>query len=157
MPIGAGFAPAGTSPAGYGVPDSAPALVNGILPDQITGRTQPGRLIDPISKSYVYTSDGRVIGVGLAQQQVQLAVTTLLGSSVIASLGMDRSKLQEQGSNLLQTVTGIVTDAFAPIVAQNIASLSSVAISQSPCNPDRAVILIKWVDLTTNTEKTTEV
>lgn len=147
MPLGAGFAPAGFAPAGYGQPDPAATPVNAILPDALTGLPQPGRLIDPTTGSYQFTSDGRLIGVSRAQQLVQLAVRTLLNSSALSSLGVDFSKLKEQGPNFQAQVTNIVTNAFAPIVNQEIVALVAVTATQYPNIPDRVTILIKWRDL----------
>jgi hypothetical protein len=86
---------------------------------------------------------------------VQLAVSTIRGSAVVSTLGMDKSRLQEKGSNLQQTATSVVTDAFAPIVSQKLVALKSVDVQDYPGAPDRAVITIQWTDLTTGQEATT--
>lgn len=155
MPIGAGACPAGTSFAGYGLPDLSAAPNHATLPDAKTGLPQTGRLLDPTSQSYKFTADGRVIGQSTGQQLVQLAVKTIVGSSVIANLGMDRSRLQEKGANFAQTVTSVVTDAFAPIVSQGLVTLNSVDVQDYPNIPDRSVVTIKWTDNSTGQEHDT--
>lgn len=156
MPIGAGLAPAGTSSAGYGVPDTAHTPVNGVLPDALTGLPQPGRLINPATGSYLFTADGRVQGVSRAQQLVQLAMSTIAGSSALPSLGHTLGQIQEKGVDLLSAVTAAVTTAFAPIVSQGLVTLNSVDVQDyTTQTPDRALILVKWTDNTTSTQHVT--
>jgi hypothetical protein len=156
MARGVGFAPVGASLVGYGTVTTAPAPTsNAVLPDAITGLPQPGRLLNPATQSYQFTSDGRMVGQSRAAQLVQLAMSTIRGSAVVSTLGVDKSRLQEKGANLQQTATSVVTDAFAPIVSQKLVALKSVDVQDYPGAPDRAVITIQWTDLTTGQEATT--
>lgn len=159
MPLGAGLAPAGTSAAGYGVPDTAPITSTEILPDPVTGLSQPGRGFTQTAPggplTYSFTADGRIAGMAQVPQLVTLAMKTVLGSAVNSNLGLSTASLQEQGANLAQQVQAVVTAAFAPIVAQKLVTLDSTSVVQLPDNPDRAGILVQWTDLTTNTQRTT--
>lgn len=149
MPIGAGGAPAGTSAAGYGVPDKAFVPNNAILPDLRTGVAQTGRAIDPTTKSYTFTSDGRLRGVGTVPQLVQLALSTIRGTSVIPTLGQTFMQIQEKGSDFAGRVTNAVNVALADLVKQQLVQIVSVTVQQPPSNPDAGLGLIKWIDLTT--------
>ena len=98
MPLGAGQSPAGGSAAGYGLPDTGTVPINAILPDPSTGLPQTGRFLNPVTKDYEFTSDGRVVGTPTARQLVQLAVRTTLGSSCLPTLGFDQTGLDEKGN-----------------------------------------------------------
>lgn len=157
MPIGAGAAPAGTSAAGYGVPDAAFAPVNAILPAVRTGLPQTGRAIDPASKSYVMQVDGRLQGMATVPQLVGLAVTTIRGSSCLPTLGQTFSQIQEKGTNFVQQVTAAIQTALAGLIANKQVSLGVVSIVQSPTTPDTAIVQFTWTDLTTGLQSTTNI
>jgi hypothetical protein len=155
MPTGAGFAPAGTSGAGYGVPDKATVPNNALLPDVRTGLPQTGRNIDPVTKSYTYTADGRIQGVGTVRQLVQLALITIRGSAVIADLGQEFGQIQEKGPNYIQQVTAAANRALASLVRAKMVQVVSVVVRDLVSNPDAGTCELKWRDLTTNTFVTT--
>jgi hypothetical protein len=149
MPIGAGGAPAGSSAAGYGVPDRAFVPNNAVLPDLRTGFSQTGRAIDPTTKSYSFTSDGRLRGVATVPQLVQLALSTIRGTAVISTLGETFTQIQEKGSDFAARITNAVNLAMADLVKQVLVQVVSVTVQQPPSNPDAGIAIIKWIDLTT--------
>ena len=158
MPIGAGACPAGTSAAGYGVPDKAFTPNNAVLPDVRTGLPQTGRAIDPVKKSYFFAADGsgRLQGQATVPQLVALALTTIRGSDAIP-LGQTFSQIQEKGANYAQRVTAAVQLAFADLVKQNLAQVVSVSVQTPPSNPDAGLGLVKWIDLTSGVVNTNNI
>jgi hypothetical protein len=157
MPTGAGYAPAGTSSAGYGVPDSAAVPNNAILPAILTGLPQTGRSINPQTGDYVFTTDGRLMGMDTVPQLVILALTTTLGSSVLPTLGQAFTLIREQGPNFSQQLTATVNAALADLVRRKFVAVKSVTVQQPPSNPDAGTCLVKWTDLTTGLSYTNTV
>lgn len=149
MPIGAGYAPAGTSAAGYGVPDAATVPNNAVLPDLRTGLPQTGRFINPKTGDYVFTADGRLMGMDTVPQLVLLALMTTLGSSAIPGLGEEFSKIQEKGPSFLQQITSKVNSALADLIQRKFVKVNSITVQEPPSNPDAGTCLIQWTDLTT--------
>lgn len=151
MPIGAGFAPGGSVSAGYGVPDSAHVPIKAIFPDLRTGLPQTGRYINPVTKDYRFTSDGRYYGFGTVPQLVFLALTTVRGSCCIKSLGQTFTQIQEQGTSYPQQLSAAVSSALSSLIRAGLVQLVSVTTQQLPSNPDAATNKIVWRDLTTGT------
>jgi len=149
MPIGAGGCPAGSSSAGYGVPDSAAVPNNALLPLPANGLPQTGRALNPTTKSYSFTTDGRVVGCPTVQQLVQLALTTIFNSSAQAGLGSKLSLIQEKGSDYGQQVTAAITDALADLVKDKLVQIVSVTVLQPSSSPDAGIAVLQWIDLTT--------
>lgn len=157
MPIGAGLTPAGSSSAGYGEPGSGALPNNAILPDTQTSFPQTGRYLNPATKDYEFTSDGRLYGMGTVEQLVQLALTTTLGSSCLATLGETFTLIQEKGSNYQQQVASAVGNSLADVVNRNLVQVISVTVQEPPSNPDAGFCRVVWTDLTTGLEFTTVV
>lgn len=153
MPLGAGRCPAGTSAAGYGVPDAGTSPTNALFPDQRTGLPQTGRLINPSTGDYVFTADGRTQGTSTAAQLVYLAIKTARGSaamspSSLAPLGLDLSKASEQGPDFERQISAAFSAALAPIVKMGIITI--IGLTWQPVdNQDAAAPLLKWKDRTT--------
>lgn len=154
MSRGAGFCPAGCSPAGYGTPDVIGPPNTVILPDPVTGLPQTGRFIDPVTKDYVMTADGRLQGMPTVRQLVQLVVQTTFGSSAMPSLGIDFSSVREKGDGFLQRVTAVLTNAMAPIVSQGLVRVDNVTVLNTT-NPDGVNAYMNWTDLTTGQPQAT--
>ena len=148
MPIGAGLAPAGLAAAGYGVPDTTTIPNNACLPDPLTGLPQTGRLLDPITKDYVFTADGRLQGTPTSRQLMQLAVRTTLGSSASPTLGMDMSGVSEKGGDYSRRVASAVSSAVAPIVQRGLVTVNSVTIQDAAQSgaPDATIATVLWTD-----------
>jgi hypothetical protein len=149
MPLGAGACPVGSSAAGYGVPDRAFAPNNAMLPGIRTGLSQSGRFIDPTTKSYAFQADGRLKGVSTVPQLVQIALSTVLGSSAVATLGQTFSLIAEKGPDYQRRVTSAIESALANVVKQRLVQIVSVDVQLYPAAPDAGVATLKWRDLTT--------
>lgn len=157
MPIGAGGCPAGVAAAGYGVPDTANVPNNAILPDANTGLPQTGRFIDPATKSYQFTADGRLRGVPTVQQLVQLALTTVRGSACLSNLGQTFAQIQEKGTNFQKQVTASVTQALSDLVNNKQIAILSVSVQNTPGKPTASIGQVTWVDLTTGLQDTASI
>jgi|SRR5579859_1668256 len=151
MPQGAGNAPAGDCSAGYGVPDNATKPNNALLPDLRTGLPQTGRYIDPVTKSYKFTADGRLYGLGTAQQLVQLALTQVRGSSCVPQDGQTFATIREKTDDFKNRVARAVSDALASLVRQKIVRIENITVYETPAAPDAAIGWVGWRDLTTGT------
>ena len=163
--IGAGGAPAGSSLAGYGVISLANVSINAPLPDPTpavglgTNFSTTCRLLVPNAANggrgdWAFTSDGRVVGCGTVRQNVQLALSTILGSACVVNLGLDFSGLQEKGQNFQRQVATAVANALGPIVKQGLVAIRSVDVGDYQSNPDSALAYVRWADLTTGVEDT---
>jgi hypothetical protein len=157
MPSGAGNAPAGSSSAGYGVPDVAPNPLTGPLPDLRTGQPCTGRFLDPITKDYRFASDGRLLGMGTVPQLVQLALTTTFGSSCIPSLGQRFTLIQEKGANFSKQLTSAITNCLSDLVTRKLVQIVSVTATDPGTNPDAGLGVLQWLDLTTGIEQPTTI
>lgn len=140
MPLGAGAAPAGSSPAGYGVPDTAPAPILVPLPDPRTGLSQGGRYINQQTKDYAFTSDGRLQGMPNVNQMVLIAIQ-----------GADFSAITEKGPNFAQQLRDVVQNALADLIARKLVQLTGITVldRQPGMNPDAGIAVANWLDLTT--------
>jgi hypothetical protein len=147
MPIGAGLAPAGSSAAGYGVPDAAIANTNGIFPDPLTGVSQTGRLFDTSIGSYDFTADGRTQGEPTVKQQVKLALKTVLHSSSVQTLGIDFSNASEQGTNFLNQIASAVAASLSVLVRNKLVTIVRV-FAQPVDNNDGTAVFVGWIDNT---------
>lgn len=159
MPIGAGFAPAGSSAAGYGVPDAAPIPGIAPLPDTKTGLSQTGRFIDPVTKDYAFGPDGRLYGMATVPQLVQLAITTTRGSSAVPDLGEEFTKIQEKGPAFPRQLASSVGNCLSDLVKRKLVQVVSVVATEPSArgNPDAGIATLKWLDMTTGREMDTTV
>lgn len=157
MPIGAGFCPAGLAAAGYGIPDTGTQPLNAMLPDLRTALQQTGRAINPLTRDYVMRTDGRLQGVATVSQLVQIALTTQLGTSALATLGIDMQSAREKGSDFQRQMATLVAGALSQLVQQGLVQLNAVIVSEPPSNPDGGIAIVKWTDLTNLTENETTV
>jgi hypothetical protein len=153
MPLGAGACPAGSSSAGYGVPDQGNNPQNAIFPDPRTGLPLTGRNINSATNDYTFTSDGRTQGMPTVNQLVYLAVKTVRGSaalspSALQPLGLDLSKAQEIGPDFERQISAALASALSPLVRQGLITI--VGLTWLPVdNPDGAAPWLQWQDNTT--------
>lgn len=157
MPIGAGLSPAGLAAAGYGVPDLSSVPLNAVLPDLKTGLPQTGRYLNPVTKDYQFTADGRIQGMGTVPQLVQLALTTTLGTCAVPTLGQAFAKIREKGPGFRQQLTAAVSAALAPLIKTNQVQIRSIVVNDYPSAPDAGLASVSWVDLTTGLQQSTTV
>ena len=148
MPIGAGLAPAGTSIAGYGTPDTAAVPNGATLPDIVTGLPRGGRYINPQTGSYQFTADGRLQGMANVNQLVQLAITTNRGSAVLQTLGQSFTSVQEQQGDFQRQCATAVAVALSDLVRLKLVALLGVTVQPAPGNSDAAEVFFQWKDLT---------
>lgn len=142
--LGAGAAPAGSSVAGYGSPDTG---IGQSLPAM-----RSTSLIDPLTRDYQYGADGNRVQGTAAQQMVTLAVQTALDSSCVRGFG-------------LATVPGVVgkhysekrgaayAAIFKALQLARVAKLLSVDIQF--VSPTHVTETVTWQDLTTLDERVT--
>jgi hypothetical protein len=160
--IGAGGCPAGAALGGYGVISTANVPNGATLPDQITNLPTTCRLLVPNAQNggrgdWAFTADGRVVGCSTVRQLVQLALSTVLGSACVTSLGMSFVGLQEKGPNFQRQVATAVANALAPLVKQGLVAIVSVKLADYQSNPDSALGYVKWTDLTTGLQDTSAI
>jgi hypothetical protein len=137
---GAGFCPAGFSPAGWG--SLTPASVNSPLPlpDPHTGLSLTGRLLNyqQGGSDYVFTPDGRVSGMRTMQQLVLIA---LLNANIFSNIGT-------QGPNIQRLVAGRVQSALNPFLKQKWIALVRCDVASGSSNPNALAVDVVWRDLT---------
>lgn len=148
MSLGAGFCPAGTTAAGYGVPDTGTVPNNALMPDPLTGLPQTGRNINTATGSYTFTADGRTQGMTTVSQLVQLAIRTQRGSSALGAFGIDMSKVQEQGTNFERQLGAAIVLALSNLIKAGLVTV--IGITWLPVdNTDGTAPYVKWRDNTT--------
>jgi len=143
---GAGFQPAGASPAGYGAPTQSATPSSTVLPDSLVVGSQGSRRIDPLTKDYVFT-DGQLAGMNNVQQLVYLA---------IANAAPEFQKLDKLDASFEKGVRAALTAALAPLVAQRVVEITGVQVRMNAAGglkPGQAVTTLLWRDLTTNEEQ----
>lgn len=149
---GAGFSPAGVSPAGSGTPATTTGPSGTALTDDY-GRQHGARYIDPATRRYVLDANGRYKGMPAVSQMVELAFLTLRGSSALPNLGMEKPS-GVIGSNFVAKREQAVREAFQFLTRAQLAELVSVTVDTSR----RPVVsIVRWRDLTTAEEQETRI
>lgn len=150
--IGVGKAPVGKAPAGLGVPDAAPSNAGTSLVDA-RGVQQSTRLVDPVTGQYVIDERGRYVGVSAVAQRVQLALTTTIGSASVYTLGIDAPG-GVIGNNFVSRRRASILQALAGLVKENTIEVVDVIVDTSV----RPIYTqVRWRDLTTEVEQTTQI
>lgn len=145
----------GIAPYGAGTP--AVDEVGGGIPLQSTSGVQYGsRAIDAATGSYLFDSTtGQLRGMPDVSQNVQLALTTALGSSAQASLGSGLFGITDITANIDKRVSAAVNAALQSLVdARQVAILS---VTTTKVKTSALLVRVRWRDLTTNTESATSV
>jgi hypothetical protein len=146
MPLGAGFQPAGTTPAGFGAPTQTGHGSNVVLPDPVIGGSHGSRKINPLTRDYVLNDEGRLEGMNNVQQLVQLAVT---------NAAPQLQEIDRLDGGFERAVLAILTAAVAPIVAQGFIEVLGVSTRMNAAGGlkgGQAVTVFQWRDRTTNEE-----
>jgi len=150
--IGVGKSPVGKAPAGLGVPDAAPSNAGTSLVDA-NGVQQSTRLIDPVTGQYVIDERGRYVGVSAVAQRVQLALTTTVGSASVYTLGIDTPG-GVIGNNFVSRRRATILQALAGLVKEKAIEVVDITIDASV----RPIYTqVRWRDLTTEIEQTTQI
>lgn len=152
---GLGFAGIGTSLAGYG------SIAQGDEPDlriliDSTGQRLGARYIDPITRDYVLNANGHIAGMNGIQQEVYLAILTVLGSSVDPGLGQTFSSIRILTDNTINLITNSVNVALNDLIKSNKISLTGINVIRDE-NANRIRINIFWVDLLNNSGQQTDI
>lgn len=152
---GLGTAPAGSSYAGFGLPATTTPPTS--IPFQKADGTQgTSRAIDAATRDYVLDlTTGRVLGMDAVQQLVLLALTTVKGSSAVASLGQEISTIRTITDSTTALITLRVSEALASLIAQRKVSLDSVSVERT--QDSRIEIEVRWTDLTKNKPNVTTI
>lgn len=147
MPRGAGQAPAGVSPAGFGAPDVAPSAVAGaLLVDAYDGTPREARKIDQRSRQYVFDANGRVQGMRGVYQLVQLRLLTVRNSSALKDFGLSLTSVQVIGANHQRQVEDIFNVALKDLLDARLIAIVAVKIDRF--SPTGDYITLQWRDLT---------
>lgn len=151
MPLGAGFQPAGSTPAGFGAPTQTGLGSNVVLPDSAVGGSHGSRKIHPVTRDYVMNDEGRIEGMNNIQQLVQLAVT---------KAEPELQKLDRLDSAFEKGMLAILNQAVAPLVAQGLIDVIGISVRMNAAGglqPGQAVTKFLWRDRTTNEEQSESV
>lgn len=152
-PLGFGFFPFGASPFGYGQPGKA-GVSNSPIYQKSDGKEGTARFIDPYSRDYVLTDNGRFLGADEVEQAVYLALTTAKGSSVLSDLGQSFTNLQIAGENLQRRVEDEVNVALNDLIQAEMIEL--IAVSAQYQN-NRLTVKVEWRDVASDSPKETTV
>jgi hypothetical protein len=128
------------------LPTTAPLPQTTIYPDPSTGVSQTGRLLDPSSKQYIYTSDGRIAGMPTVPQLVTLAFNTKKFRSALPNLGQTFGEVLEKGPNFQRAMATKAHDALSYLIGQKMVQL--VAVNVLEPRPDAGYVEVVWRDLT---------
>lgn len=153
--LGAGFAHAGLSAAGFGLPATAFAASGVPFPSPVTGLPLACRNIDPVTQEYTFDANGRAQGMTQAQQLVTLAMRTVQGSSAQYSLGQGFTDGLDIDDNYVQRKTAQVNNALAGIVNAGLIRVTSVTVQRF--GQSGVYIQVAWVDLSTGVAQTSQV
>lgn len=143
---GAGFQPAGATPAGFGAPTQTGLGSNVVLPDAAIGGSHGSRNINPETLDYVFTDEGRLSGMNNVRQLVQLAIT---------NAAPQLQALDRLDGGFQKGMLAILSAAVAQLVAQGFIAVVGVTVKMNAAGgltQGQAVTLFKWRDLTTNEE-----
>jgi hypothetical protein len=157
MPTGAGLSPAGSSICGYGLYDAANIPNPQALPDYVTNLQQTGRFLNADTGDYAATPDGRLQGMSTAQQVVTLALTTVLNSSAVSGLGQTFTSIKEKGDSFQKQMSACIVSALSGAVKANLIQILKVTVLQPPSNPDAGIAHVRWIDITTGVEQTSQI
>lgn len=147
---GFGISPFGVAPYGLGTPSTSSSNAGSPLTD-VNGAQQGSRYIHPQSRRYVFDPNGRAVGAPNVPSLVQLALSTVFGSSSMPSLG-DPAPGGVIGSSFDAKRKVAITNALAALVRDKLIVVRSIDVN-SKLRPVKVVIT--WTDLTTRLEQET--
>lgn len=140
--LGAGSTPAGITPAGAGSPPTLAAASPVLFPDPLTGNPRTCRYIDPGTGQYDFAATGNAEGMGSVDQLVQIAIS----NADFSSIGVIDDSTPAQ-------YAAVLSNALALFVNQGLLQIVSVDVSPFLVDGQRGVL--KWRDLTLNSEPNT--
>lgn len=150
MTVGFGFSPAGSSPAGTGLPVSSAALVDAGFSQSTTGAVS-SVAINPETRDFDVDAMGSEEGMSDTAQRVFLCMRTMRGERVsFASFGFAAPK--RITADVQREVAEAVRVAMLPVTSDGSATLVDVAVE---VEGTRVFALITWRDERTNALSTT--
>jgi hypothetical protein len=152
---GFGSQPFGTGPYGLGTPATATSIGGSILRDTTTGESLGSRQIDPLTKDYVLDDNGRLLGMSDVKQLVLIAVSTTKGSSAMRELGHELRSIDRITANFAARVRNTLLAAVQHIVDRRLIEVLDVVVEL--VRPGVAKVRLRWRDVSTQNEETTEV
>lgn len=151
---GFGLQPAGASPAGLGTPSQAPPRGGVLFRNRSSGESLHGRFIDPRTRTYVFDSYGRTVGMTAAQQGVLLAVMTDLDSCAVREIGNRLKTIKTFGASFNRELQNVFTNALARLVSNGLVEIVSVEARR--VGTMGAYVHLRWRDLSTGQIHTIE-
>jgi hypothetical protein len=142
--LGAGASPAGSAPAGAGYTATTSSLGGPLFPDVNTAIPLTGRYIDPGTGQFDITSYGVAFGMGTVPQLVQIAVCNI-----------DFSSIDVIGDDSASRVANLIAQALASFVSQRLLQIVAIQVDNFKQDGERG--RLKWRDLTTNLEHSTQI
>lgn len=145
----------GSSPYGIGVPSVGNPPGGAVLRDPLTGTSSGSRRIDPVTRDYVLDDNGRTLGMSDVQQLVLMALQTVRNSSAMNGLGQSLGDIVVIGDNIERQIASIFENALAHLVARGLVQIISTTVTR--LHPGAIKATVRWRDLTTSTEHTSEI
>lgn len=150
MSGGFGSSPFGTGPYGYGMPSSGSPATGQMFADAQTGTIGSGRKIDPGTRQYVFDDNGNPVGVDTVPQLVQLAYSTVKGTSILPTLGESYSELETIDDDFQERMNALAIAPVQFLVDDKRLEILSVTIDRIGTSGAR--IAVNWKDLTSGRE-----
>ncbi len=152
--LGAGFQPAGTTPAGLGTPNEADVMGGELLVDRF-GKATGSRLVDSVTRRYVFDADGRMVGEDDLRHLIKMCVLTVRGSS--AWSGGLRPFGGTIGAAYQQRVQSYYREALAPLTGGDSPLILILSITVKRVKQDALSIHLLYKDLLNNKTDSLEV
>jgi hypothetical protein len=159
---GTGTSPFGTAAYGYGTPPIAPTPGGSVNRDARGIQQNSVALLAPVSPGsnsyamtstspklqYVYDEFGRRVGAPDTVQMILLALGTIKGTSVDATLGQTFGDVRKVTDAFHVDMKARVEDALSDVVAAKLVTIDS--ITTTPGNGAPARINVQLTDLASN-------
>jgi hypothetical protein len=134
--MGAGNSTAGNGIAGYGNIQTAPAVANQFLPDPLTGAIQDAPLLYVVSNEggnpvldIAYSPNMSLLGMSSIDQQVVLAIATIVGTAVNPNVGTNLFSIQTiNQANYPALVTTEINNALATLVNVDAITIDDISV-----------------------------
>lgn len=151
MPVGGfGSTPFGSGPYGLGMPVIGTPATGQLFADAQTGTIGTGRKIDPGTRQYAFDDAGNPVGQDTVPQLVQLAYSTVKGTSILPDLGESYTELETIGDDFQERLTALATAPVQYLIDDKRLEILSVNVDR--IGPSGARISVSWRDKTTGRE-----
>lgn len=150
MTTGFGFSPAGSSPAGVGLPVSSPALVDAGFSQSTTGAVSSIK-IDPDTRDFAVDAMGSEEGMSDTAQRVWLCIRNLRGSRM-SSPTFGFKAPPKITNDVRKEVHEAVRLAMLPVTSDGSVSIEGVEVETQGT---RIFALVTWRDMRRNKQDST--